>query len=169
MSIIVLGLLISISSCSKAQQSFINKDKFSILKAKSKETKSEALIIYENNKLVLEEYAGYGHRDTLINPWSCTKSIVGLTFIGLLDDGLLDSLDLPVYEVFPEWNQRVKKDITVRHLLMMTSGLRNDYDPSLELFPSIDVIQLALAADVDESPGTAYRYNPIESLFSCPF
>lgn len=141
------------------KQSFINKDKLALLKAKAKETKTEALIIYENNKLVLEAYDGYGHRDSLIQPWSCTKSIVGLTFIALLDDGLLDSIDQPVHTIYPEWNQGIKKDITVKHLLTMTSGLQNEYDPGTELFPSSDIIQLALSADVIETPGTIWRYN----------
>lgn len=142
-----------------AQKTSIKKEKLDSLIEKSKESKSDAFIIYENDKLIVEEYDGVGHRDSLIQPWSCTKSIVGLAFIALLDDGLLDSLDLPVYALYPEWNQGQKKDITVRHLLTMSSGLQCAPRMHAEVYPSPDCIQLALSASIIETPGTVWRYN----------
>lgn len=163
MRIISLGITVLLfllqSNDIVAQHSYIDEDEVKVLKEKSEESKSDAFIIYENNKLVLEQYNGFGHRDSLIQPWSCTKSIVALAFIALLDDGILDSLDLPVHTLYPEWNQGDKKDITVEHLLNMSSGLQCAPRMHAEVYPSPDCIQLALTASVIETPGTVWRYN----------
>jgi len=137
----------------------IDKGKLKALVAMSEETHSEAIIIYHNNQLVLEKYFGTGHEDTLIESMSCSKSIVGLAAACLLDDGLLDSLDTPVYHFYPEWKQGRKKEITVEHLLTMTSGLQNEPNTAVEIYPSPDFVQLALAAELSESPGETFRYN----------
>jgi len=157
--LLIIGMLIVFFSYSVAQQSLINKDKLALLKEKAKETKTDALIIYENNKLITEEYDGAGHREALIQPWSCTKSIVGLAFIAMLDDGLLDSLDQPVYTIYPEWTQGQKKEITIEHLLNMSSGLQCAPRMHAEVYPAPNCIQLALSASVIEKPGTVWRYN----------
>lgn len=154
-----LSLLLLSSNFLEAQQSSIDTDKLRLLKEKSREASTDALIIYENNELFFEEYAGSGHRDSLIQPWSCTKSIVGLAVMALLDDGLLDSLNQPVSSLYSEWNQGQKKDITVEHLLNMSSGLQCAPRMHAEVYPAPNCIQLALSASVIEEPGTVWRYN----------
>jgi CubicO group peptidase (beta-lactamase class C family) len=126
---------------------------------KAEETHTEALIIYQNNKPVVEKYFGNGKPDTKIETMSCTKSIVGLATACLLSDGLLDSLDTPVYVFYPEWNQGQKKNITIRHILTMTSGLQNIPNTTVEIYPSPDFVKLALAAELSEGPGEVFRYN----------
>ena len=137
----------------------IDKHKLEELLLKAKETNSEAIIIYQNNILRTEKYFGIGHKDSLIETMSCTKSVVGLAAACLLEDGLLDSLDTPVFKFYPEWNQGKKKDITIRHLLTMTSGIQNHRNANMEIYPSPDFVQLALCAELTESPGTKFRYN----------
>lgn len=92
---------------------------------KVSETKhSSALIIYENNNLVCEQYASKRQFKKPIEAMSATKSIIGIAVACLLYDGLLDNLDIPVYKFYPEWKQGKKKDITIRHLVNMTSGYK---------------------------------------------
>jgi CubicO group peptidase (beta-lactamase class C family) len=122
-------------------------------------TNTEALLVYQNDRLVLEEYMGKGQPDTKIESMSCTKSIVGLAVACLLNDGLLKSLDVPVSEFYPEWKQGQKQMITVRHLVTMTSGLQNNPNASVEIYPSPDFVQLALAAELSTTPGEVWSYN----------
>lgn len=137
----------------------INKQKLKEILLKAKESNTEAIIIYHNNNLIAEKYYGIGHKDSLIESMSCTKSIVGLAAACLLDDGLLDSLETPVYKYYPEWNQGRKKDITIKHLLTMTSGIQNHPNTGKEIYPSPDFVQLALTAELTEKPGAKFRYN----------
>jgi CubicO group peptidase (beta-lactamase class C family) len=90
---------------------------------------------------------------------SATKSIVGLAVACLLDDGLLDSLDVPVYKYYPEWKQGQKKDITIRHLVNMTTGIQNVIMAPQEIYPAPDFVQLAIAAELTDEPGAKFSYN----------
>ncbi|MFO0356898.1 MAG: serine hydrolase domain-containing protein [Sphingobacteriaceae bacterium] len=120
---------------------------------------SSALIIYENNNLVCEQYASKGQFRKQIEAMSATKSIVGIAVACLLDDGLLNSLDVPVYKFYPEWKQGKKKNITIRHLVNMTSGIQNVLMAPEEIYPAPDFVQLALTAELTDDPGTKFSYN----------
>jgi CubicO group peptidase (beta-lactamase class C family) len=122
-------------------------------------THSEALIIYHDNKPVIEKYFGDGRPNNKVEAMSVTKGIVGLAIACLQSDGQLKSLDEPVYKYYPEWNQGRKKEITIRQLLNNTSGLQTVANASAEIYPSNDFIQLALAAELSDKPGTVFNYN----------
>ncbi|MES2764436.1 MAG: serine hydrolase domain-containing protein [Bacteroidota bacterium] len=126
---------------------------------RAEETHSEAVIIYQDKKLVAEKYFGIGKPDTKIETMSCTKSIVGLAVACMLSDGVLDSLDVPVWRYYPEWRQGQKQNITIRHLVQMTSGLQNNPSANVEIYPSPDFVQLALAAELVGKPGEVWNYN----------
>ncbi len=153
---IVSTLLLTISSV--AQQN-IDQKKLDNLLQKAKETHTEALIIYQNGKLVVEKYFGVGKPETKIETMSCTKSIVGLASVCLLEDKLIDSLDVPIHTFYPEWNQGMKKEITLRHLLNMTTGMQNHRSTTVEIYPSPDFVKLVLAAELDTKPGEVFAYN----------
>ncbi|MDX2130322.1 MAG: serine hydrolase domain-containing protein [Chloroherpetonaceae bacterium] len=137
----------------------INKSKIDILLKGAEQTHSEAVIIYKDNNLVIEKYFGIGQANNKIESMSCTKSIVGLAVACLLNDKLIDSLDIPVSTYFPEWKQGQKQFITLRHLLNMTSGLQNNPNASIEIYPSHDFVQLALTAELSYKPGEVWAYN----------
>src|SRR5262245_54584241 len=67
------------------------------------ESKSDAVIIFKDGRLVGEWY--FGKPRGPIEAMSATKSIVGLAVGRLLADGRLESLDVPVHRYYPEWNQ----------------------------------------------------------------
>jgi CubicO group peptidase (beta-lactamase class C family) len=137
----------------------ISLEKLKNIELQSEETHSEALIIYQDNKLITEKYFGIGKPSTKIEAMSTTKSIVGMAVACILSDGILDSLDIPVYKYFPEWNQGQKKLITIRHLLNMTSGLQNIPNASEEIYPSNNFVQLGLCAELSSIPGEKFDYN----------
>lgn len=137
----------------------INKSKLDTLLKKARQNHSEAVIIYKDNKLVTEKYFGIGQANNKIESMSCTKSIVGLAVACLLTDKLIDSLDIPVSNYFPEWRQGQKQFITIRHLVNMTSGLQNNPNASIEIYPSPDFVQLALTAELSSKPGEIWAYN----------
>lgn len=150
-------LVLLIGSVAYGQK--INKSKLDILLEKAEQTNSESVIIYKDNKLVIEKYFGIGRANNKIESMSCTKSIVGLAVACLLNDQLIDSLDIPVSTYFPEWRQGQKQFITIRHLVNMTSGLQNNPNASIEIYPSPDFVQLALTAELSNKPGEVWAYN----------
>jgi CubicO group peptidase (beta-lactamase class C family) len=125
------------------------------LKARAEATKSDAVVIVKDGKLVADW--SFGHPRTKIEAMSATKSIVSLAVGLLIDTGKIKSLDQPVWEFYPEWNQGRKQKITVRHLLNHTSGLQHAQDEILYERP--DFVRLALAAELSEDPGSKFSYN----------
>jgi len=125
--------------------------------SQSKRTNSNALIIYQNGALVYKDYFGKPVQN--IEAMSATKSVVSIGIGILLEKGFIDSLNQPLYTIFPEWKQGNKKHITIRHLLEHTSGLQNVPNAGEEVETAPDVIQLALCAELDDLPGTRYLYN----------
>ena len=118
---------------------------------------SNALVVYHRGRLAGEWYFDKPRRK--IEAMSVTKSIVNLIVGRLISTGVIKSLDTPVADYFPEWNQGQKKDITLRHLLDQTSGLQNMPRADMEIHPSPDVVKLALAAELSALPGTKWSYN----------
>jgi CubicO group peptidase (beta-lactamase class C family) len=124
--------------------------------AKTKETHSSALTIYFDDKLIFNECF-----DSLYSPidaMSCTKSFVNLGIGLLISKGKIQSIDDPVYKYYPEWNQGLKKKITIRNLLNHTSGIQSLPNTS-EIYRSPDYVQFALTADIVDTPGTKFFYN----------
>jgi CubicO group peptidase (beta-lactamase class C family) len=89
---------------------------------------------------------------------SCTKSIVSLAVGQAIAEGKIKSIDQPVYDFFPEMKQGRKAAMTVRHLLLMTSGIQNTGSAD-EIYPAPDIVKLALAAELTTAPGAAFDYN----------
>lgn len=61
-------------------------------------------------------------RDTIVNVFSTTKTVMALAALVLADHGALD-LDAPVARYWPEFAANGKADVRVRHVLGHTSGL----------------------------------------------
>ena len=60
--------------------------------------------------------------DTIINVWSCSKTMSFLVILMLADQGLLD-LDAPVADVWPEFAANGKGRIDVKQVLSHSAGL----------------------------------------------
>lgn len=118
---------------------------------------SDALVIWKDGKPYGEWY--FGKKPTKIEAMSITKAIVNLAIGRLITEGKIKSVDQPVYEFYAEWRQGRKKNITIRHLLNHTSGLQNVPRADEEIYPSPDFVQLALAAELQDDPGTVFSYN----------
>ena len=137
-----------------------------------------SVLIMRNNKLVYEKYwPGYDenritsfsgmtthHRDSLHDIRSITKSITSAAVMIVLDQGKIKNLDQKLFDFFPEfsqYNEGYKKDITIRHLLTMTSGLywRESFNDSLKLQDVTFAMDYILRQPLVEVPGSTFSYN----------
>ncbi|GGL06574.1 serine hydrolase domain-containing protein [Deinococcus radiotolerans] len=108
---------------------------------------------------VLADETMDGQGDRPIATMSVTKAVLSLLVGRAVTLGHLPGVDLPVHEVFPEWRQGRKRDVTLRHLMTHTSGLQNVPHAGQEVYASEDRLQLALCAELDAAPGTQFSYN----------
>lgn len=67
-------------------------------------------------------------RDTIVNVYSSTKTVLSLATLMLVDRGLLD-VDENVAKYWPEFAANGKEELKVRHLLSHTSGLPGWEEP----------------------------------------
>lgn len=134
---------------------------------------THGVLVARHGQLAVEEYFYGFDRETLHDMRSASKTIAS-TLVGLavrerrIDGSGAKALTyLPQYRRYANWDPR-KADITVRHLLTMSSGLdANDSDrrsaasegryQSQTLRP--DWIKLALDAPMMEDPGTQPLYG----------
>lgn len=95
---------------------------------------SWGIVIIRNGYLVREHYTFMGLFSSRFDVWSCTKSFTGTAWGMLLEDSHQDrlpggktvDLDSPAYAYIPEGHPLSdprKKEITIGHLLSMTSGI----------------------------------------------
>lgn len=142
------------------------------------------VLIVKDGKLVFEEYfAGYKFslaqqgeytqfdRDTPHNLASVTKSFTSALVGIAVDQGSIQSLNEPVFTYFPEHadvSGGGKNEITLEHLITMTSGLEWDEttywypDPRndiVQLFLVDDPIRYVLAKPLVAEPGTQFHYS----------
>jgi CubicO group peptidase (beta-lactamase class C family)/8-oxo-dGTP pyrophosphatase MutT (NUDIX family) len=96
--------------------------------------------------------------DDLFDLASVTKMFATVTILRLVDAGVLD-LDAPLQAWLPSYRQRVKRQVTLRHLLTHTSGL--PANAQLWKVPGgrADRIAALLDTPLEATPGSAFTYS----------
>lgn len=150
-----LTIMLGLCGCSKyAKKRSISTQ--SLLEV-SEKNYSDAILIAHNGENILSWYKnGLPEK---IQTMSITKTIMALIMGKLIDDGLLLTLDTPLVNFIPSWQNTPKQYLTIRHILNQTSGL-NDYEPSL-LFSAKDLNTLAEKTPLLTEPGSKYNYTNI--------
>lgn len=120
------------------------------------QTKTSALVLVKDGALAGEWYFEDGPARTEM--MSATKAITGLSVALLVRDGLLSGPDAPLSEVFPEWAEGRKAQVTFRHVLTHTSGL-DAWRSVLDFIWRDDFVQAARDAKLVTAPGEVEFYN----------
>jgi CubicO group peptidase (beta-lactamase class C family) len=105
-------------------------------------------------------------RDTIVNVYSTTKTMCGLSALLLADKGEL-SFDKPVARYWPEFASAGKEQVLVRHILGHTAGLPGWDEPIVEddLYDWEKVTSLLARQAPWWSPGTASGYHAVTQGF----
>lgn len=146
-----------------------------------------SILIVKDGRLVFEEYfSGYTWDydddqfrgeytefgiNTIHNQASVTKAFTSALVGIAIDHGFIQDVETKVFAFFPEYSylsDQEKDQITLEHLLTMTSGLEwNELDLSIkdarndqiQLFIVPDPIEYVLAKPVVHEPGTRWYYS----------
>ena len=123
-----------------------------------------SLLVIRNGVIVSETYYASFRQDTPHELYSVTKSFTS-TLIGIaLDQGLLDGIDRPALEYFPNLGVEAvdaeKSAMTVENLLTMTSGLDwLEGDPAYRaMYMSKDWNKSVLDIPMRAAPGSEFNY-----------
>ena len=95
--------------------------------------RTQALVIIKDDQIVYERYYNGYERDSIVTSFSSVKS-VNSALIGIaIDEGLIESVNDPWVQYLPEFKGRGLDEMTIRDLLMMSSGIQ--YVEDENLFP----------------------------------
>ncbi|MEE4211504.1 MAG: serine hydrolase [Parvularcula sp.] len=99
----------------------------------------QGILVLKDGQVVLEEYFGDAEKGSGFTSWSVAKSVVA-SLIGIaLEEGEIESLDDKVSAYDASYVGTDYGDTTIRHLLMMSSGI--DFDENYEAEGS-DILKL---------------------------
>ena len=128
------------------------------------QTHSAALVI--GGKLVWEHYWGSYGPTSRFNTFSVAKCFASACIGLLIDDGKL-KVDDPACKYLPEWSGPTdgRREITIRHLLTMTSGLKLDYEG---FWKQPDGTAAALNWPLAHKPGTICCYEQATAMALSP-
>ncbi len=133
-------------------------------KGDADESRTRAVIVVYDGRIVAERYAPGFTRDTRQLGWSMSKAVTASLAGLLVADGRL-SLDAPTG--LPEWSGKddPRRAITLSQLLRMSSGLHFDesYLPGKDavtmLFEQPDMARYTASLPLDHPPGTVWSYS----------
>ncbi len=117
---------------------------------------NEVLIIYKGKEIA------YWYDDSCTKPGmgtsSMLKSWTGLAFGTLLDQGLIGSLEEPACKWLPEWKEGCEKNVSLRHLITMTSGF-NRRGGTKGILAQDDNYNYLMETRLDTMPGMKFGYS----------
>ena len=124
---------------------------------------TQSVVLIKDGYIIAERYADGYDKDSIGTSWSMAKSfyasLIGISIergeIGSLDDKVSDYLDYFTED---------RKDITIREVLDMTSGLENpDHEHEIMFFQD-DHLDYAKDIKRDKETNTVFEYNNVNSL-----
>ncbi|HEY4649893.1 MAG TPA: serine hydrolase [Pontibacter sp.] len=129
------------------------------------ELETVAFLVIQNDSIVYEQYwDGYSDK-SLSNSFSMAKSIVSILVGAALRDGYIKSIDQPVAEFLPSFKEGGKQRITIKHLLMMSSGLNwdesyaNPFSVTTEAYYGTNLKKVIERLKAVEEPGQTFSYK----------
>ena len=132
------------------------------------ESETTAFLVVKDNVLVHEWYASDIDPEALHTSFSASKSMVS-TVVGMaISDGSISSLDDAITKYVPELldNDPRFGEITLRHLITMTSGISYNEDDygvfgdQINTYYSTNLRKSAITkTKISEKPGVSWNYN----------
>ena len=126
---------------------------------------TRAIMLWKDGRVVAESYADGISADTRLKGWSMNKTIVAL-LIGLMSDRGWIDVNAPAPIAQWQSSDDPRSQITVNHLLQMSSGLdfAEDYsaldsDVVLSLFADESSSDRAISSELAYEPGTHFAYS----------
>src|SRR6266540_3017864 len=142
-------------------------------------TNTTSFIVVKDGAVVYERYLNGYKRDSIVTSFSMAKSVTSALVGIAIDDGYIGSVNDPVIDYLPELRGRGYEDITIRDLLLMSTGIKFVQDEDLsglqDLWPFASDVALAYSypnlrrlvlhlPSSKEPVGAAFNYNPYHPI-----
>lgn len=123
-----------------------------------------AFLLIKDGRIIYEKYwEDYG-TESLSNSFSMAKSIIGLLVGAAIDDGYIKSIEQPVADFISEFRNEKNKDLKIKNVLTMSSGLNWDesygtlFNTTTNAYYGNNIKKLIYSLEVVEKPGVSFKY-----------
>jgi CubicO group peptidase (beta-lactamase class C family) len=126
---------------------------------------TRAFLVFKRDTLIYEEYWDEHVEKTVSNSFSVAKTIVAMLIGIAVEEGKIGSLDDKVAKYIPEFKNKGRDKITIRHLLQMSSGLdweesgKNPFSDNAESYYGTDLYGHVTRQNLVSEPGTKFLYQ----------
>lgn len=127
---------------------------FSAAAAYSAERRGVSLLVMRHGEIIFEEYPNEGAATRGWELASGTKSFTGVMAAAAIQDRLISSWDEPAADTLSEWRADERRNITLRHLLSLTSGITGGPIARPPTYAD------AIAQRAEAGPGERFAYGP---------
>lgn len=139
---------------SKADSSAPKAEHLKLAGEYSASKKGVSLLVMHDGKVVYEKYSNFGNKDKAWNLASGTKSFTGIAYLFAQKEGLL-KIDEKACDTLNSWkSDPVKSQITIKHLLTLTSGLKSVRKLRMSYKDGVE-------APSKTKPGEKFEYGPV--------
>ncbi|AQG98806.1 serine hydrolase [Burkholderia sp. KK1] len=132
-----------------------------------------SLLVVKDGKLIFERYGAGASRDSNYELYSVTKSVTSMVAGMLIAQGKV-SLDDSVATRLAAWRPDLradfadKRNVELKHLLSMSSGLHYDFRPKDDpiYYAAPDRLKLAAETSPKAAPGSQFEYTDINPILA---
>jgi CubicO group peptidase (beta-lactamase class C family) len=127
-----------------------------------------AFLAIRRDTLLLESYY-HGHADTSLSlSFSMSKSLLSILVGCAIADGYIESVNQPVTDYVPELKPNGFDEVTLRHLLQMTSGMdyaedENPFGLQARFYYGDNLEEMLLDLKLSHTPGKYFEYKSGEN------
>ena len=129
------------------------------------ELDTKAFLVFKSDTMIYERYWGEHNKEVVSNSFSVAKTLVSILVGVAIEDGHINSIDDPVSMYFSEFSNSLNSNLTLRHLLSMSSGLdwdesgKNPFSDNAESYYGKDLKGLIMRKKNKNIPGKIFRYQ----------
>lgn len=123
-----------------------------------------AFLVIKDSTIVHESYYSGYNQSSLSNSFSIAKSIIGLLVGCAIDEGSIKNVDQRVSDFIPEFDNERGKELTIKHLLTMSSGLdwvekyTSPFSVTTQAYYGNDLKKLLAQCRIVEPVGEKFKY-----------
>ena len=132
------------------------------------ENRTQAFLVIQDDAILYEQYFNGTERESIVTSFSTAKSFTSALIGIAIAEGHIQSVNDPITEYLPELKERdpAFAEITIRDLLMMSSGIRYSEPPdnaTTYYYPDLRSLALETTRIID-APGKTFHYNNFHPL-----
>ncbi len=129
------------------------------------ENKTVAFLIIKDDTIQYEKYFNDYQQESITTSFSMAKSVISILIGCAIDDGYIKNTQQLVGYYVPEIRHKGFNDVTIEHLLQMTSGIKfnesyyNPFGDAATFYYGTNLRKAVAKMKLDNTPGTSFDYT----------